>query len=650
MAQTLDISGSQINGARDYQEDAFLITTIGGSDDKDAASLVIVADGMGGHAAGNVASNMAVQTFNKHVTSHFPTNDIPAMLQAAVRAANASITDTVRETPALRGMGCTLVAALVVDQKLYWISVGDSHLYLLRNGTLEKKNVCHSYGGFLDRMAAAGRPVEPEAGFSRNMLMSALSGDEIAEVDCPDEPYALQPGDRLIMSTDGLDSLNAAKVLSYSDGAKGARDFVTVLLKGVEEAAIPRQDNTTVVVIDLPGRGERTANGKPVLKDVVAEGRPSERPSLAITGPADFSSTPAPAPAAPPRAASRRTAARPDPRDAYVRPSRWPLALLLALLAGGGAAAYVYREQIMANPTVAAVLAGIKGSMDTSITPIGGPTPVDTPTPEEPVATAQAPIEPEPMPEPEPAPEAEPVATPTPTPPPIEEFRDGNGPAMVWVQGGSFEMGSAGSWPEPSEHPRHTVTLRRFGISRTEVTIGQYAQFRQPPNPFGLADSAPVSGITWNDAVAYASWLSAQTGKKYRLATEAEWEYAAAAGSDPQYWHWGRTPKPGMAHCFGCSPDLKPVKPVDVGSFSPNAYGLYDTAGNVAEWVQDCYLPNYDGAPADGSARETAACAERVVRGGSYEVPPKSLRAARRDKWPAGRGHESIGFRIVREE
>jgi formylglycine-generating enzyme required for sulfatase activity/serine/threonine protein phosphatase PrpC len=645
MAQTLDISGSQINGARDYQEDAFLITTIGGSDEKDSASLVIVADGMGGHAAGNVASNMAVQTFNKHVTSHFPTNDVPAMLQEAVRAANASITDTVRETPALRGMGCTLVAALVVDQKLYWISVGDSHLYLLRSGTLEKKNVCHSYGGFLDRMAAAGRPVEPEAGFSRNMLMSALSGDEIAEVDCPDEPYALQSGDRIIMSTDGLDSLNAAKILSYSDGARGARDFVSVLLKGVEEAAIPRQDNTTVVVIDLPGRGERTANGKPVLKDIVAEGRSAERAAAHASGPAEFLSTPLPEPAPAPRPV-RRAAKRTDPRDAYVRRSRWPLVLLLLALAGGGGAAYLYREQILANPTVAALLAGVSAPTTTTVTPAPEP----EPEPEE-SSLEPSPTEPEPTPVPEAAPQPEPAVTTTPPPPPpIEEFRDGNGPPMVWVQGGSFEMGSAGSWPEPTEHPRHSVTLRRFAISRTEITNAQYAQFRQPPNPFGMGDSAPVAGISWNDAVAYARWLSAQTGKNYRLATEAEWEYAAAGGSDPQYWHWGRTPQPGMAHCFGCSPDLKPVKPVDVGSFSANAFGLYDTAGNVAEWVQDCYLPNYDGAPTDGSAREAEGCTERVVRGGSYDVPPKSIRAARRDKWPAERGHESIGFRVVREE
>ena len=114
MGFTFDISGSQINGARDYQEDAYLITHL--SDDSgEGASLVVVADGMGGHAAGNVASNMAVQTFNKYLTGNFPSEKLHEVLRNAALAANQSITETVTETPALRGMGCTLVGALLTD-------------------------------------------------------------------------------------------------------------------------------------------------------------------------------------------------------------------------------------------------------------------------------------------------------------------------------------------------------------------------------------------------------------------------------------------------------------------------------------------------------------------------------------------------------
>ena len=169
---TFDIAGAQIDGARDYQEDAFLITRLSNSSGERSASLVIVADGMGGHAAGNVASNMAVQTFNKHLTSSYPSDAMSTVLREAVLQANNSITETVRETAALKGMGCTLVATIIDDTELRWVSVGDSHLYLVRDGKVLKKNADHSYGGFLARMAEQGKPIEPEAGFSRNMLMS----------------------------------------------------------------------------------------------------------------------------------------------------------------------------------------------------------------------------------------------------------------------------------------------------------------------------------------------------------------------------------------------------------------------------------------------------------------------------------------------
>ena len=206
---SFDISGSQIDGARDYQEDAFLITHLGDADADSAGSMVIVADGMGGHAAGNVASNMAVQTFNRHLSKNFPNDNVSNVLYEAVLQANGSITATVSETAALKGMGCTLVACVLERGNLRWVSVGDSHLYLLRNGDLSKKNADHSYGGFLDRMAEAGTPVEAEAGFSRNMLMSALTGDDIAEIDCPESPLQQKRGDRVILSSDGLDTLDS---------------------------------------------------------------------------------------------------------------------------------------------------------------------------------------------------------------------------------------------------------------------------------------------------------------------------------------------------------------------------------------------------------------------------------------------------------
>ena len=182
---TFEISGAQIDGARDYQEDAFLITHLGDSD-SEGASLVIVAD----------------------------------------------------------SMGCTLVAAVMENKFIRWVSVGDSHLYLIRKNELNKKNADHSYGGFLDRMAAEGTPVEPEADFSRNMLMSALTGQDIPEIDCPETPLELEAGDRLIVASDGLDSLSQGKILSLSNDATNPKDCVDALLEGVEEAKTRSIPNT----------------------------------------------------------------------------------------------------------------------------------------------------------------------------------------------------------------------------------------------------------------------------------------------------------------------------------------------------------------------------------------------------------------------
>ncbi len=290
---SFDIYGSQIDGARDYQEDAFLITHLG---DEDAGgSMVIVADGMGGHAAGNVASNMAVQTFNRHLSSNFPNENVSNVLYEAVLQANGSITATVAETAALKGMGCTLVACVLERDELRWVSVGDSHLYLIRAGDLAKKNADHSYGGFLDRMAEAGTPVEAEEGFSRNMLMSALTGEDIAEIDCPEAALNVSAGDRVILSSDGLDTLPHEKILEIASDHEAAKDCVDALIKGVEDAGAPRQDNTTVIVIDVTEKPEAAPEPEPVTEPVTAEDD-SEATRPAVMNKAPYEEAPSPFP------------------------------------------------------------------------------------------------------------------------------------------------------------------------------------------------------------------------------------------------------------------------------------------------------------------------------------------------------------------
>ncbi|MGH8604294.1 MAG: formylglycine-generating enzyme family protein, partial [Gammaproteobacteria bacterium] len=146
----------------------------------------------------------------------------------------------------------------------------------------------------------------------------------------------------------------------------------------------------------------------------------------------------------------------------------------------------------------------------------------------------------------------------------------------------------------------------------------------------------------------YARWLSQQTGRKYRLPSEAEWEYAASSGLTTPYW-WGSTTAKDHAHCFGCGSVVDPSSPIAVGTFRANPFGLHDTAGNAWEWVQDCYHESYQGAPADGSAWNKKECKERVARGGSFRSPPKSIRSQKREKFSPSQGYEDVGFRVVRE-
>ncbi len=223
---------------------------------------------------------------------------------------------------------------------------------------------------------------------------------------------------------------------------------------------------------------------------------------------------------------------------------------------------------------------------------------------------------------------------------------------MARIPAGTFKMGSTRS---SEERPEHTVEVPAFAISQYEITIAEFGRFARAtgtpmPDTLGMnAMDHPIVNVTWQQAVDYTRWLSRQTGHHYRLPSEAEWEYAASAGRDTAYW-WGVTMEPGHAHCFGCSDGPPPRAPTAVGRFPANPFGLYDTEGNVAEWVQDCWHRDYDGAPASAAAWTTGGdCTQRGVRGGAWSSPPTSLRNARRDKFRADNRYDHIGFRVVRE-
>lgn len=226
-------------------------------------------------------------------------------------------------------------------------------------------------------------------------------------------------------------------------------------------------------------------------------------------------------------------------------------------------------------------------------------------------------------------------------------------PELSLVPAGSFEMGSNEMFE--FEKPVHTVTIARpFYIGTDEVTFAQWdvcvaeggCSHRPSDRNLGRG-KRPVTDIHWNDANAYLVWLSYKTGRKYRLPTEAEWEYAARAGTTTSY-PWGNSVDKEMANCLGCN--VQPRRQAsEVGQFPPNRFGLRDMAGNAAEWVADCWSENYRAAPRDGSAYATAGCRERVLRGGSFNNDPRYLRSAARFKYESDVRFYTNGFRVLRE-
>jgi len=240
---------------------------------------------------------------------------------------------------------------------------------------------------------------------------------------------------------------------------------------------------------------------------------------------------------------------------------------------------------------------------------------------------------------------------------PGQTFRDcPDCPDMVVIPAGSFQMGSP-SYEEGrsnDEGPVRQVSIRNFALGKYEVTVGQFRQFVREANyswpgtcsaGFAQDDLHPAVCVSWNDAKAYAEWLGRRTGKGYRLPSEAEWEYAARAGTMTR---------------FSCGNDDECLNAVAwtssnsgsrtqrVGGKAPNAFGLHDMHGNVWEWVEDCYNSTYAGAPTDGGAWLQSNCSTRVLRGGSWDGYPRGARSAIRNRGNADYRINDDGFRVAR--
>ncbi len=230
-----------------------------------------------------------------------------------------------------------------------------------------------------------------------------------------------------------------------------------------------------------------------------------------------------------------------------------------------------------------------------------------------------------------------------PPPPPQTETCDAC-PQMVELPGGSFTMGSPDGERNRSgnEGPQHEVTLPPFAISATEITRKQWKYCADAgaclAGPGGDGNE-PATRVSYDDAVAYANWLSQQGDRRYRLPSDAQWEYAARGGTDTPYW-WG-TNFPGQGVVTGAAKD--------VTGLPANPFGVSGMLGNVREWVADCYVNNYSDAPSDGRVVSRSGCQRFVVRGGSWRLGAAEHRAANRARFERSVRDRAVGFRVVAE-
>ena len=236
-----------------------------------------------------------------------------------------------------------------------------------------------------------------------------------------------------------------------------------------------------------------------------------------------------------------------------------------------------------------------------------------------------------------------------------DTLKDGTpGPEMVTIPPGRFLMGSPKGEKGRSkdEGPQHDVVIGdAFGIGRYPVMFCDFDLFAQSsdqklPSDKGWGrDNRPAINVSWEDAVAYCQWLTEQTGRTYRLPSEAEWEYAARGGTTTRFW-WGDQKGEGRANFRDSGSEWSGAQTSPTDSFDANPFGLHDVHGNVWEWCQDGWHSDYEGAPTDGSAWTSGEGGARVLRGGSWNFNPGLARAAARINGYPGRRNDLVGIRV----
>ncbi|WP_108815253.1 PP2C family protein-serine/threonine phosphatase [Loktanella sp. Alg231-35] len=267
---SFDVSTVALKGARDYQEDSFISNFALGQD----TGFAVLADGMGGHTSGHVASTLVVSEMFAQLKIKDQMLDegvlnIPSTLETAAEAANARVSQHVSEDDEAHGMGATLLSVVIRQEKLFWISVGDSPLLLFRDGALRQLNKDHSMAPEIDMMVKAGAMSE-EVGRDhpdRNTLTSAITGGKIRKIDCPEHPVTLLPDDILIVASDGIQYLSnevIARTLKQTQSGRSV-DIANALVEEIEELNDPEQDNTACLIFKV----SVSLQEQPIAVDIV---------------------------------------------------------------------------------------------------------------------------------------------------------------------------------------------------------------------------------------------------------------------------------------------------------------------------------------------------------------------------------------------
>lgn len=245
------VFGTQIQGDRTYQEDALQV------EERGEGTLLVLCDGMGGQSGGDQASSLAISTF---IDSFFKSSgSIGARLKLGVEDANNKILQVGNKNPELSEMGTTLVAVFVQGSQMHWVSVGDSPLWLLRDGNIQRLNANHSLAAVFEEMVKTGHMSAEDAATDpkRHSLRSSLSGDEIKLIDLREEPFELEQGDCLLLASDGLETLTDQQILDLRQA--NAKSYSRALLAAVDQAGKEDQDNATALCYSLGGAAEKSA-------------------------------------------------------------------------------------------------------------------------------------------------------------------------------------------------------------------------------------------------------------------------------------------------------------------------------------------------------------------------------------------------------